>query len=120
MSLVTPEGGRVKKYIFAFDKSPVSVKHVPKLKGNMPLIRRYEVVKRTDKGYRLRSADYPRATDKGTMYLDIHYYFFDSYSAALSFLAGEANKLINELDAMKSEARRLLDEIYSELEDGAV
>lgn len=110
----------MKKYIYVFHKSPVSVKHVPKLKGNMPLIGRYEVVKRTDKGYRLRSADYPRQYDKGTMYLDIHYNFFESYSDALSFLVGESNKLITELDAMKSEARRLLDEIYSELEEGAV
>ncbi|SXH63716.1 hypothetical protein [Klebsiella pneumoniae] len=43
------------KVIYVVSKKPVSTNYIPPaLKGALPLISQYEVIKRTAKGYRLK------------------------------------------------------------------
>lgn len=100
--------------IFVVSKSPVEVRYIPSnLKGSVPVIREYEVIKRTEKGYRL-SVSYSR---KGSMYLDEHYEFFDSYNSALEFVIAESNRVACELECKKLEVIKLMcqasDELYA-------
>lgn len=42
------------KTIYVVGRQPVSVRHIPKLMGECRLISCYEVIRRTEKGYRLK------------------------------------------------------------------
>lgn len=99
--------------IYVVSKKPVSTNYIPPaLKGAVPLISQYEVIKRTAKGYRLKVS---YAGDKGSMYLDEHYSFFESYSEALEYIASEANRVAGALEEMKLKAIRLMCEAHDEL-----
>ncbi|ELW1646141.1 hypothetical protein NTH58_001147 [Enterobacter oligotrophicus] len=101
------------KTIFVISKKPVTTTYIPsQLKGYIPLIKEYEVIKRTAKGYRL-SVSY--AHEKGSMYLDEHYEFFTTYKSALEFVASEANKVAGELEKLKLRSIRLMCEAHDEL-----
>lgn len=101
------------KTIFVTSKKPVSANYTPpELKGYIPLIKEYEVMKRTEKGYRLRVS---YAREKGAMYLDEDYAFFETYKSALEFIASEANKVAGELDQLKMKAVNLMLEAHDEL-----
>lgn len=108
------------KTIFVISKNPVTTNYIPsQLKGCIPLIKEYEVIKRTAKGYRL-SVSYAR--EKGSMYLDEHYEFFTTYKSALEFVASEANKVAAELEQLKLSAVQLMCEAHDELRgaEGAI
>lgn len=99
--------------IYVVIKKPVSSNYIPPaLKGVLPLIRKYEVIKRTAKGYRLKVS---YAGDKGSMYLDEQYSFFESYAEALAYIASEANLVAGALEEMKLKAIRLMCEAHDEL-----
>ncbi len=99
--------------IYVVSKKTVSTNYVPPaLNGASPLISKHEVIKRTAKGYRLKVW---YAADKGSMYLDEHYSFFESYAEALEYIASEANRVAGELDEMKLKAIRLMCEAHDEL-----
>ena len=99
--------------IYVVTKKPVSTDYIPRaLKGTAPLIRKYEVIKRTAKGYRLKVS---YAGEKGSMYLDEHYSFFESYAEALEYIASEANCVAGEFEEMKLKAIRLMCEAHDEL-----
>ncbi|CAI1817619.1 Uncharacterised protein [Serratia quinivorans] len=99
--------------IYVIGKKPVSTKYIPPaLKGVVPLIKKYEVIKRTAKGYRLKVS---YAGDKGSMYLDEHYSFFENYAEALEYIATEANNVAGRLEKMKQQAIRLMCEAHDEL-----
>ncbi|MBU4680508.1 hypothetical protein KC222_00585 [Cedecea davisae] len=101
------------KTIFVIDKRPVMATYIPpQLKGPIPLINEYEVIRRTEKGYRL-SVSYARG--KGSIYLDEHYEFFTTYKSALEFIASEANKVAAELEQLKLKAVQLMLEAHDEL-----
>ncbi|NQS87103.1 hypothetical protein ACRPHS_03525 [Pantoea allii] len=101
------------KTVFVVDKKPVSVNYIPKeLNGTVNLIREHEVIKRTQKGFRLRVSYAP---DNGSMYLDEHYEFFTTYSDALRFIAKECNSLADELQRKKEAAIILLCHAHNEL-----
>lgn len=101
------------KTVFLINKRPVTTNYIPsELKGCIPLIREYEVMKRTAKGYRL-SVNYAR--EKGSMYLDEHYEFFATYESALEFIASEANKVAGELEQFKLQAVQLMCQAHDEL-----
>lgn len=86
-------------FIYVVSKKPISTNYVPPaLKGSLPLVNQYEVIKRTAKGYRLKVWS---AADKGSMYLDEHYSFFESYSEALEYIALEANRVAGEFSETK-------------------
>ncbi|QIJ48831.1 hypothetical protein [Raoultella ornithinolytica] len=99
--------------IYVVSKNPVSTNYIPPaLKGVVPLISKHEVIKRTAKGYRLKVW---YSGDKGSMYLDEHYSFFESYSEALEYIASEANSVAGALEEMKLKAIRLMCEAHDEL-----
>ena len=99
--------------IYVVSKNPVSMDYIPpKLKGHSPLVNKYEVIKRTAKGYRLKVSYAP---EKGSMYLEDHYAFFATYSAALEYIASESNRVAGELEEMKLNAIRLMCEAQDEL-----
>jgi len=86
-----------KRIIYVTDKAPVAVNWIPTL-GMYPLIQEREVIKRTDKGYRLKVG---YAGEKGTMFLDTHCNFFDTRVEALEFVASEANRIAGVLEEQK-------------------
>ncbi|HCU2336398.1 TPA: hypothetical protein OUJ99_004743 [Klebsiella aerogenes] len=99
--------------IYVVSKKPVSTNYIPPaLKGAVPLISQFEVMKRTAKGYRLKVS---YAGDKGSMYLDEHYSFFETYAEALEYIATEANHIAGMLEEMKRQATRLMCEAQDEL-----
>lgn len=99
--------------IYVVSKKPVSTNYIPpELKGVVPLIKKYEVIKRTEKGYRLKTT---YSGGKGSMYLDEHYSFFEKYAEALEHIATEANKIAGMLEEMKLKAIRLMCEAHDEL-----
>ena len=99
--------------IYVVSKEPISTRYIPReLKGCIPLISKHEVMKRTAKGYRLKVS---YAKEKGSMYLEEHYDFFDSYADALEYIASEANRIAGELEEMKQKAIRLMCEAHDEL-----
>lgn len=99
--------------IYVVRKKPVSTNYIPPaLKGVLPLISQYEVIKRTAKGYRLKVS---YAGDKGSMYLDEQYSFFESYAEAVEYIALEANRVAGALEEMKLKAIRLMCETHDEL-----
>lgn len=99
--------------IYVVSKKPVSTNYIPpELKGVVPLISKREVIKRTAKGYRLKTW---YAGGKGSMYLDEHYSFFESYTEALEYVASEANSVAGALEEMKLKATRLMCEAHDEL-----
>ncbi|HDT6091300.1 TPA: hypothetical protein QHD31_005768 [Raoultella ornithinolytica] len=99
--------------IYVVSKKPVSTNYIPSaLKGVVPMISKYEVIKRTAKGYRLKVS---YAGDKGSMYLDEHYSFFETYAEALEYIASEASRVAGELEEMKLKAIRLMCEAHDEL-----
>ncbi|MDJ0088224.1 hypothetical protein [Pantoea allii] len=101
------------KTVFVVDKKPVSVNYIPReLNGTVDLIREREVIKRTQKGYRLRVSYAP---ENGSIYLDEHYEFFRTYSDALRFIAKECNRLADELQQKKEAAIILLCHAHNEL-----
>lgn len=101
------------KTVFVISKRPVTTTYIPpELTGVVPLIKEYEVIKRTEKGYRL-SVSYAR--DKGSMYLDEHYAFFSTYESALEFIAAEANKVAGELEQLQLKAVQLRCQAHDEL-----
>lgn len=101
------------KTVFVIRKRFVTVGYVPaELKGWVPLIGEYEVIKRTEKGYRLKVS---YSGEKGSMYLDDQYEFFSSYESALEFIAFQANKVAADLNEMKLQAMRLMCQAHDEL-----
>ncbi|MGK4329376.1 hypothetical protein ABVK36_11130 [Lonsdalea quercina] len=101
------------KTIFVISKRPVTTACIPsELMGVVPLIKEREVIKRTEKGYRL-SVSYAR--NKGSMYLDEHYAFFSTYESALKFIAAEANKVAGELEQLQLKAVQLMCQAHDEL-----
>lgn len=92
------------KVIFYTSKDPISIYHIPKLNDPMPIIGKSEVMKRTAKGYRLKVSF---AREKGSVYLDEHYNFFESYEAALKFVENEVAKVTEKLDELKRKAMEL-------------
>lgn len=101
------------KTIFVTSRRPVTENYIPpELNGYIPIIKEYEVMKRTEKGYRLRVSF---AREKGAMYLDEHYAFFDTRKSSLEFIAAEANKVAGELEQLKMKAVRLMCEAQDEL-----
>ena len=91
------------KTIYVVTKQPVSVRHIPELNGEWGLIRCYEVIRKTEKGYRLKVS----YSSKGSMYLDEHYYFFETHVAALRFVAEAAMEVAATLEKMMALAVRL-------------
>lgn len=102
-----------KQIIYVTDKAPVTANHIPTL-GTYYLIQEREVIKRTDKGYRLMIG---YAREKGTMFLDTHYNFFNSRAEALEFIASEANRIAGELEEYKKRAVTLLCETRDALRE---
>ncbi|MGN7914706.1 hypothetical protein [Enterobacter sp. 22466] len=102
-----------KQIIYVTDKTPVSANWIPTL-GTYHLIQEREVIKRTDKGYRLKVG---YAGEKGTMFLDTHYNFFDTRAEALEFIASEANRIAGVLDEQKQRAVTLLCEAHDALRE---
>lgn len=98
--------------IFVVSKSPLEVRYIPSnLKGSVPVIREYEVIKRTEKGYRLRVS----YSHNGSMYLDEHYEFFDTYKSALEFVIAETNRVAGELESKKLDVIKLMRQVSDEL-----
>lgn len=91
------------KTIYVVTKQPVSVGHIPELNGEWGLIRCYEVIRKTEKGYRLKVS----YSSKGSMYLDEHYFFFETHAAALNFVAEAAREVAANLEKMMALAVRL-------------
>ncbi|MDV7001816.1 hypothetical protein [Enterobacter asburiae] len=102
-----------KQILYVTDKAPVSTNWIPTL-GMYHLIQEREVIKRTDKGYRMTIG---YAGEKGTMFLDTHYNFFDTRAEALEFIASEANRIAGALDVMKQKAVTLLCETHDALRE---
>lgn len=101
------------KRVFVVRKNPVSVNYIPKeLHGVVGLIREHEVIKRTQKGYRLRVSYAP---ENGSMHLDAHYEFFATYDDALQLIAKECSGVADELQRKKEEAIILLCQARNEL-----
>ncbi|CAM3918848.1 hypothetical protein ABW11_00900 [Pluralibacter gergoviae] len=98
--------------IYVVSKEPVSKSYIPELNSAAPLINKREVIKRTNKGYRLKLS---YCKEKGVMYLDEHYSFFESYGSALEYIAAESNRIAGELEEMKLKAMRLMSEAHDEL-----
>lgn len=96
----------MKNKIFVTSKHPCTPNYIPsKLKGYLSVIDEYEVIKRTQKGYRLRVS---YSQEKGSMFLDEHYSFFKTYESALTFVASEANKVALKLEKTKQKAVKLM------------
>lgn len=92
--------------IFVTSKHPCTFNYIPSKSESLSLvISEYEVIKRTEKGYRLRVS---YAQKKGSIFLDEHYAFFKSYESALRFVASEAHKLALELEKKKRKAAGLM------------
>lgn len=103
----------MKNEIYVVSKEPISARYIPsELQGCIPLISKHEVMKRTAKGYRLKVSF---AKEKGSMYLEEHYNFFDSYAGALEYIVTEANRIADELEEMKQKAIHLMCEADVEL-----
>lgn len=94
--------------VFVMYKNPVTKDYIPHDLGDNGLIKEYEVLKRTEKGFRL-AVSY---SDKGSMFLDEHYLFFDTYPKALDFIVGEIRKVLYELEHIKQAATQLKQEAY--------
>ena len=102
-----------KQIIYVTDKAPIAANRIPTL-GTYSLIQEREVIKRTDKGYRLKVG---YAGEKGTMFLDTHYNFFDNRAEALEFIASEANRIAGVLDELKQRAVTLLCDTHGALRE---
>lgn len=101
----------MKNTVFVVSKHPVTLTHIPsEVKGWVPIIREYEVIKRTTKGYRLRVG-----YGNDSMYLNKHYEIFHDYKSALKFIESEASKVLGELDQLKLKATRIKQEAIDEL-----
>ncbi|HDD0116497.1 hypothetical protein [Klebsiella pneumoniae] len=96
----------MKNKIFVTSKHPCTPNYIPsELKGCLPVIDEYEVIKRTEKGYRLRVSYAPV---KGSMFLDENYAFFKTYESALKFVSSEANRFALKLEKTKRKAVKLM------------
>ncbi|HBC0585287.1 TPA: hypothetical protein I3599_000540 [Enterobacter cloacae] len=106
--------------IFVMYKNPVTKDYIPQDLDMYGVIREYEVLKRTEKGYRL-AVSY---SIKGSMFLDEKYHFFDTYPEALDFVCQEAAKVSDELEKLRQQAVQLMQEAYDKkrnfLKGGAI
>lgn len=96
----------MKNKIFVTTKCPCTTNYIPsKLKGFLSVIDEYEVIKRTEKGYRLRVNN---SSEKGSIFLDKDYAFFKTYESALNFVASEAHRFALKLEKTKQKAVKLM------------
>lgn len=92
------------KKVFVTRKEPVTTTYIPDFNCVLPVIWEREVLNKTPKGYRLSSTSSP---DNGSFHSDADFCFFDTYTAALKFVAESASNVAVTLDKMKLKAERL-------------